>query len=112
MKIDRFLKAALVGLTMAVVNAPAPVNAEALRIVRTGNESVLSVPMNRAVVVESDIPFAELSIANPAIADISSLSDRTIYVLGKAPGTTTLTILDAEGKLISNVDVRVAADVT
>lgn len=112
MKIDRFLKAALVGLTMVVAHAPARVEAEALRIVRTGNESVLNVPMNRAVVVESDIPFAELSIANPAIADISSLSDRTIYVLGKSPGTTTLTILDATGKLISNVDVRVAADVT
>ena len=112
MKFDRFIKAALVGLAMAAAHLPAQVQAETLRIVRTGNESVLSVAMNRAVVVESDIPFAELSIANPAIADISSLSDRTIYVLGKSPGTTTLTILDATGKLISNVDVRVAADVT
>ncbi len=68
--------------------------------------------MNRAVVVESDRPFAELSIANAGIADISSLSDRTIYVLGKSPGLTTLTLLDATGRLITNVDVRVAADVT
>jgi pilus assembly protein CpaC len=68
--------------------------------------------MNRAVVVESDVPFAELSIANPAIADISSLSDRTIYVLGKSPGLTTLTLLDATGKLITNVDVRVAPDLS
>jgi pilus assembly protein CpaC len=68
--------------------------------------------MNRAVVVESDVPFAELSIANPAIADISSLSDRTIYVLGKSPGRTTLTLLDATGKLITNVDVRVAPDLS
>ncbi|MDA7425496.1 type II and III secretion system protein family protein [Thalassococcus lentus] len=112
MKIDRFLKAALLGLTMAAVPAAHHAQAETLRVVRTGTESVLSVPMNRAVVVESEKPFAELSIANPAIADISSLSDRTIYVLGKAPGTTTLTILDAAGQLITNVDVRVAADVT
>lgn len=68
--------------------------------------------MNRAVVVESDTSFAELSIANPSIADFSTLSDRTIYVLGKAPGTTTLTLLDASGRLISNVDVRVSADVS
>lgn len=68
--------------------------------------------MNRAVVVESDVPFAELSIANPSIADISSLSDRTIYVLGKSPGLTTLTLLDATGRLITNVEVRVAADVS
>lgn len=113
MKCDGILKAALFGLTVAVSGmSSAPVQAETLRIVRSGTESVLNVPMNRAVVVESEIPFAELSIANAAIADISSLSDRTIYVLGKTPGTTTLTILDAQGQLITNVDVRVAADVT
>ncbi|MFZ5962128.1 type II and III secretion system protein family protein [Thalassococcus sp. BH17M4-6] len=112
MKYDRFLKAALLGLTLSVAPLAMTAQAETLRVVRGATDAALSVPMNRAVVVESDIPFAELSIANPAIADISSLSDRTIYVLGKAPGTTTLTILDANGQLITNVDVRVAADVT
>jgi len=57
----------------------------------------LSVAINRAVVVESDVPFAELSVANPAIADIATLSDRTIYVLGKSPGRTTLTLLGPDG---------------
>jgi pilus assembly protein CpaC len=33
-------------------------------------------------------------------------------VLGKTPGTTTLTILDGNGQLITNVDVRVAPDLT
>ncbi len=92
--------------------APATPHAETVRVVRAGVTSKLGVPMNRAVVVESDVPFAELSIANPAIADISSLSDRTIYVLGKAPGMTTLTLLDATGQLIANVDVRVSADIS
>ncbi|ETX14814.1 general secretion pathway protein [Roseivivax halodurans JCM 10272] len=112
MRIDRFLKAAGLGLVCALapIAAVGP-EAQNLRVVQGSVGRALSVPMNRAVVVESDIPFAELSIANPAIADISSLSDRTIYVLGKAPGTTTLTILDDAGRLISNVDVRVAADV-
>ena len=116
MKIDRFLKAALVGLTLSAMplamTAPNSAFAETLRVVKKGTNSTLNVPMNRAVVVESDIPFAELSIANPGIADISSLSDRTIYVLGKSPGLTTLTLLDASGQLITNVDVRVAADVS
>ena len=71
----------------------------------------LNVPMNRAVVVESDVPFAELSIANPGIADISTLSDRTIYVLGKTPGRTTLTLLAPDGKLIANVEVQVSPDI-
>lgn len=67
--------------------------------------------MNRAVVVEAENPFAELSIANPGIADISTLSDRTIYVLGKAPGRTTLTLLGPDGRLITNVEVQVTPDV-
>ena len=116
MKIDRFLTAALLGLTLSamplMMAAPSAVQADTLRVVKKGTNRTLDVPMNRAVVVESDIPFAELSIANPGIADISSLSERTIYVLGKSPGLTTLTLLDAAGQLITNVDVRVAADIS
>ncbi len=112
MTFDKILKAALLGLTLGASPLAQTAVADNLRVVQTGTERVLNVPMNRAVVVESDTPFAELSIANPAIADISSLSERTIYVLGKTPGITTLTILDQNGQLITNVDVLVAADIT
>lgn len=116
MKIDGLLKAALLGLALSVsplaFTASLMARADTLRVVTKGTNKTLAVPMNRAVVVESDIPFAELSIANPGIADISSLSDRNIYVLGKTPGMTTLTLLDAAGQLITNVEVRVAPDVT
>jgi len=116
MKIDRFLKAALLGLTLGVaafaVTAPTAVMADNLRVVKSGSSTKLQVPLNRAIVVESDTPFAELSIANPGIADLSSLSDRTIYVLGKSPGTTTLTLFDAAGRLITNVEVQVTPDLS
>lgn len=112
MKIRRFLAAALTGLSLFSMAVPDAALANGLRVVKRGTSVTLDVPMNRAVVVESDDPFAELSIANPNIADISSLSDRSIYVLGKSPGLTTLTLLDATGSLITNVNVRVAADVS
>lgn len=116
MKIDRFLKAALLGLTLSVsavaVTAPNMAVADNLRVVKSGTSTKLQVPLNRAIVVESDTPFAELSIANPGIADLSSLSDRTIYVLGKSPGTTTLTLFDAAGRLITNVEVQVTPDLS
>ena len=107
---NRFLKAALLGLTVALTSAPVTASAETLRVVQGAPASALNIPMNRAVVVESDTPFAELSIANPGIADISSLSDRSIYVLGKEPGRTTLTLIGADGRLMSNVEVRVTPD--
>ncbi len=111
MKIDKFIKAALMGLTLGLGTVATSVQAETLRVMRGTVSRALQVPMNRAVVVESDTPFAELSIANPGIADISTLSDRTIYVLGKTPGRTTLTLLGADGRLITNVEVQVAPDI-
>lgn len=102
--------ALLAGSAIALV-VPSHGYAETLRVLNGASSSTLSIPMNRAVVVETDTPFAELSIANPGIADISTLSDRSIYVLGKAPGRTTLTILGADGSLFSNVDVQVTPDI-
>ncbi len=110
MHIANHFRAVLVGLSVLATTAPA-LQAETLTVMRGAASSNLNVPMNRAVVVESEVPFAELSIANPSIADISTLSDRTIYVLGKAPGRTTLTLLGADGRLITNVEVHVAPDI-
>lgn len=112
MTIRSWISATLLGLSLVVGPVGDAAWAETLRVVKKGTVETLDVPMNRAIVVESEEPFAELSIANAGIADISSLSDRTIYVLGKAPGLTTLTLFDGVGNLIANVRVRVAPDVT
>lgn len=99
MKMNTFIKSATLGFALAFTSLPATLSAETLRVMRGAPSSALQVPMNRAVVVESDVSFTELSIANPGIADISSLSERTIYVLGKEPGRTTLTLLGGDGRL-------------
>jgi pilus assembly protein CpaC len=110
MNMRRIMAAGLLGAALAS-SSLSPVLAETLRVMQGATSSALNVPMNRAVVVESEVPFTDLSIANPGIADISTLSDRSIYVLGKAPGRTTLTILGADGGLIANVDVHVTPDI-
>ncbi|MBK1637132.1 type II and III secretion system protein family protein [Rhodovulum adriaticum] len=111
MKFKGLVVAGLLGLAGAVgLSAMAP--AQTLRALGGGTSGKLTVPVNRAVVVESDEVFAELSISNPAIADISTLSDRMIYVLGKAPGRTTLTLLSPDGRLLTNVEVRVTPDLS
>ncbi len=112
MCVRNIFKTVMVGLALALATLHAgEARSQSLRVMQGATSSDLSVPMNRAVVVESDRPFAELSIANPAIADISTLSDRTIYVLGKVPGRTTLTLLDEQGRLITNVEVQVIPDI-
>lgn len=110
MRLHSLLIAGMMGFALTTT-AISPLWAQELHVLKGSESAPLNVPMNRAVVVESDTAFAELSIANPGIADISTLSDKSIYVLGKTPGRTTLTLLSPEGKLISNVEVHVTPDI-
>jgi len=84
MNINRLLQATALGLGLVLAQGSG-VSAETLRVMHGAAASALAVPMNRAVVVESDEPFAELSIANPGIADISTLSDRTSTCSARRP---------------------------
>ncbi len=114
MKSSSLVKAGLTGLALSTVTF-LPVQAQqaqnVLRVMTGQTSSNINVAINRAIVMESETPFAELSVANPSIADIATLSDSTIYILGKAPGRTTLTLLGPNGRLITNVDVNVTPDV-
>ena len=109
MSILRQICAVLLGCAL-VVSIPTSSHSQALRVLEGATSATLRVPMNRAVVVESEALFAELSVANPNIADIATLSERTIYVLGRAPGRTTMTLLSIEGQLIANVEIQVVPD--
>ncbi len=111
MRPSSFLKAGLLGLAVFVLAGPPVVGQEILKVAKGATSSSIKVSMNRAVVMKSEVAFSELSVANPAIADIATLSDKTIYILGKSPGRTTLTLLGPNGKLITNVDVQVAPDI-
>jgi pilus assembly protein CpaC len=111
MTVKTLFRAGLMGLAVTLAAAPHIAHAQTLTVQGGSIQRALQVPINKAVVVESDTPFAELSIANPQIADISTLSETSIYVLGRAPGRTTLTLLNPEGRLITNVEVQVTADV-
>ncbi|MFO6465612.1 type II and III secretion system protein family protein [uncultured Jannaschia sp.] len=110
MKFRTILRASMLGVLISGTPV-ADAYAETLRIAQGRAQTALQVPLNRALVLESDVPFAELSVANPLIADIATLSERTVYVLGKAPGRTTLTLLGPDGRLITNVEVQVIPDI-
>ena len=110
MSMMAFVRAVLIGGALALSPA-VEAAAQGLRVVEGQTSAALSVPMNRAVVVESDLLFAEISVANPAIADIATLTERSIYVLGRAPGRTTMTLLGPDGTLIANIEVQVVPDV-
>ncbi len=112
MQLKSLIQAGLIGFVLTAPMAGSVYAQNAvLSVSRGAVSSRISVSVNKAIVVDIDRPFTELSVANPAIADIASLSDRSIYVLGKTAGATTLTIFDQNGQLVANVDVRVSPDI-
>ena len=69
------------------------------------------VPINKSQVLQLDVPFADLLVGNSEIADVLALTDRTIYILGKALGSTSLTIYGREKNLIAVLDLVVSPDI-
>jgi len=92
----------------AAVPAAAQVTVSESDAVRAGE---LAVPLNKSQVLRSDRPYAKALIGNPDIADVLPLSDRSLYVLGKKMGTTSLTLYDRSNTLIAVVDIAVGPDV-
>src|SRR5690606_32530221 len=70
----------------------------------------LEVPVNKSQIVSADNAIAKAMIGNPEIADIVPLTDRSVYVLGKSMGTTSLTLYDAAGRVLVVLDIAVGPD--
>ncbi|MEL6477182.1 MAG: type II and III secretion system protein family protein [Pseudomonadota bacterium] len=100
-------------LAVLVAGNIPPQTAEAqgvLRVARGFTSNEITVLQNRAVVIDSAQAFVEVSVAQPEIADVSPLSDRSVYIFGRNRGATTLTLLGENGRLITNVTIRVEPD--
>jgi pilus assembly protein CpaC len=70
----------------------------------------LEVPVNKSQVVSADQPIARAMVGNSEIADIVPLTDRSVYVLGKTMGTTSLTLYDRGGRVLVVMDIAVGPD--
>jgi len=69
------------------------------------------VPVNKSQVLRLDLSFADLLVGNAEVADVLALTDRSIYVLGKTPGSTSLTIYGRNKELLAVMDLVVTVDV-
>ncbi len=99
-------------LWLALAGAASLVNAATVLLSDDGmHAGELSVPIDKSQILRVDVPFADLLIGNADIADVMALSDRSIYVLGKTAGSTSLMIYDRDKSLLAAMDVVVGPDV-
>jgi pilus assembly protein CpaC len=102
-------------LIIAVVVLFAGPAAAQSRVVTVSDESKHAgefvVPLNKSQILRLDVPFADLLVGNAEIADVLALTDRSIYVLGKTMGSTSLTIYGRNRTLIAVADLVVTHDI-
>ena len=92
---------------MATAAAPAAAQADAYGL----HAGELLVPINKSQVVTADERIDRAMIGNAEIADVLPISDRSVYVLGKSMGTTSLTLYNSANRVIAIIDISVGPDV-
>lgn len=101
---------ALVAVLLSTSASPAA--GTTIMVEKNATTQIVEVVSDGAIALESAESFSELFIANPEVADISSISGTTLYVLGKQPGRTTLMLIRDDNSIISTIDIRVSPDFT
>jgi pilus assembly protein CpaC len=71
---------------------------------------VITVPRDKSVAFRLLGAAGEIVVAQPEVAEIVANTDRSVYVRGKALGTTNILVYDASHRLLEVIDVRVAQD--
>ena len=112
MRLTKYWAGAALGL-VAAATLPSAASAQVQVLSEDGaiHAGQLEVPLNKSQVLRTDRPFGRALIGNEETADILPLTDRSLYVLGKKMGTTSLTLYDRNNNLMAVVDVVVGPDV-
>ena len=70
----------------------------------------INLPVSQAVTVTISDAVGKIVSADPAIADAQPITDKSIYLVGKAFGTTTVNLFSAAGAPVGLLAVEVGAD--
>ena len=70
----------------------------------------INLPVSQAVTVVISGPVGKVVAADPTIADAQPITDRSIYVVGRTFGTTTVNLYSAAGTPVGLLAVEVGAD--
>ena len=70
----------------------------------------VSVTVNKSRTFQVARPFTRAIVGQVDLADVLPLSDRSIYIQGKKVGTTNVSLLDADARLIGVLDLDIGLD--
>ena len=78
----------------------------------TGYAGQVALAVGGSRILRFTRPIGQVLVGNPKVGDVVPLGERTLYVLGKAAGSTNLTVLPRGGREpLATVDLRIGYDV-
>lgn len=99
------------GLLAVLVACVSPALAQTVNYdLKTTSVMRIKLPVSQAVTVTISDAVGKVVAADPAIADAQPITDRSIYVVGKSFGTTTVNLYSAAGAPVGLLAVEVGAD--
>ncbi len=102
---------AILCLATAVGVQPAVAQSSFINLGQEPRVSKLRLTMDKSLTVKLSKSVSEALVANPTIADVVPLTDRSIYLIGKKIGLTRLTLLDEGKELVGVLELEVSYDV-
>ncbi|MGE3301759.1 MAG: type II and III secretion system protein family protein [Hyphomonadaceae bacterium] len=72
----------------------------------------VTLPLNKAVIVDLPTDARDVLLSNPDIADSVVRTARRVFILGRKVGQTNAFFFDAQGRQIANLEIRVEPDVS
>ena len=78
----------------------------------TTSPQQLSLTVGKSVIIQSPGVVKRVSLVSPEIADAMVLTANQIYLIGKAPGITNLTLWGVDNKVTAVLDLEISPDIS
>ena len=84
-------------------------SAEANDVIRISANKTTSIKIakGKPKTTKTSVPFYEIVLGDPEVANVNPLTDDSFYVLGNALGTTGIALFDENKQLVGTVDIEV-----
>ncbi|HUO53898.1 MAG TPA: type II and III secretion system protein family protein [Rhodoblastus sp.] len=104
---------ALLAFAAPALDGPAQAANDGEIVSFVGQSGVRRITMGvgKSIIVDLPSDAGEIFVGNPAIANAVVRSARKIYVIGQAPGQTTIYAMDKQGRRIATLELSVGRDI-
>ncbi len=103
---------AVLAASVAAALPPALHAQQSIVVASPVHTALVRVTVGKTQDIRTDQNFANITVGDPDIADVSPLTDHSLSILGKKIGTTRVTVYDADHKPVGIFDIEVSYDIS